>query len=72
MYLGSSIYYGDEEMRELIILQKYGVLFNYVYCGIRVCVCVCWGGGGRNRCTFEDEECTRTQLLAIFKSSLYE
>ena len=51
MYLGSSIYYGDEEMRELIILQKYGVLFNYVYCGIRVCVCVCvcvcvWGGGG--------------------------
>ena len=45
MYLGSSIYYGDE-MRELIILQKYGVLFNYVYCGIRVCVCVCVGGVG--------------------------
>ena len=46
MYLGSSIYYGDEEMRELIILQKYGVLFNYVYCGIRVCVCVVGAGGG--------------------------
>ena len=45
MYLGSSIYYGDEEMRELIILQKYGVLFNYVYCGIRVCVCVLGGWG---------------------------
>ena len=45
MYLGSSIYYGDE-MRELIILQKYGVLFNYVYCGIRVCVCVCVCVGG--------------------------
>ena len=45
MYLGSSIYYGDE-MRELIILQKYGVLFNYVYCGMCVCVCVCVGGVG--------------------------
>ena len=27
---------------------------------------------GRNRCTFENVECTRTQLLAIFNSSLYE
>jgi len=41
MYLGSLIYYGDKEMRELIILQKYGVLFNYVYCGLH------WGGGGK-------------------------